>query len=128
MTRWECSDCDADPETLRQRGRCGGPIAADHPDARLDADGRVFVGVEDTCGGGVSMPGDLRCYSCPVAAAATVARSGLPAVYASTQGGIPLERLGIGVLSDGARLAVDAMGRAWAWREGIVRERARRKR
>jgi hypothetical protein len=123
VRRWECTDCDGDAETLRQRGRCGGPIASDLPGAQRDHDGRWYVLAEEACGYASAMPGDLRCYRCPVAMAADVGRSGLAQVYHAAHGGLPLSALGLTTISEGARQAVEHIEAAWDWRRGVERRR-----
>lgn len=88
-----------------------------HPVAVRDEDGRAFVPWSEVVGASGAL--ELRAYRCPVAMAREVNVSGLPSIYASTQGGLPVSALGAGVLSVGAADAVAEMRAAWAWREKV---------
>lgn len=61
----------------------------------------------------------MRLRACPVALARRVWASQLPAIYASTQGGLPIGALGVGVLSEGAAEMVSTIGAAWTWRRAV---------
>lgn len=88
-----------------------------HPAAQRDDAGRAFVPWSEVVGASGAL--DLRAYRCPVAQAREVNVSGLPALYASTQGGLPVSALGADVLSSGAVDAVAEMRAAWGWREKV---------
>ena len=113
---------------LEARGHCGGSLAG-YPGAQRDAVG-WYVEASETCGRAGSFgDGDLRLYSCPVALAGDVAVSGLPALYAASQGGLPAATLGHAAVSEGAAAGVNVLAMAWAWRRSVEHEveMARRK-
>ena len=56
--------------------------------------------------------GGRRCYSCPVAAAHQVARSGLLPVFRAVEAGGNVRALGVDVLSEGAVEACSVLAKA----------------
>lgn len=127
VRRWECSECEADPETHRIRGRCGGPLD-DYPGATRDRRGVWSIDAGEACGRAAAFSdGEMRLTACPVALGRMVSAA-LPALYAASQGGLSPEALGHGALTRGAVRAVGVLSEAWSWRRTVEAdaERARR--
>ena len=123
VRRWECDECEADPDTHRMRGRCGGPLDG-YPGALTDDRG-AYVEAHEACGHAAAFgDGTLRLYACPVAMGRMLPAS-LPALYAATQGGLSPEALGHTALTRGAVRAVGVIAEAWAWRRKIEDDHAR---
>lgn len=127
VRRWECEDCEADPSTHAMRGRCGGPLDG-YPGAMRDERGRWYIEAHEACGRAAAFgDGELRLYSCPIAAGRQLPAA-LPALYAASQGGLSPEALGHDALTRGATHAVNTLAQAWAWRRKVEddADRARR--
>ena len=130
--QWSCEDCARSARTHEARGRCGGPLAATLDGAAQDAEG-IYITADVACGatsiasfdgGPTALPwlDDARIRSCPIALAGDVWASALHAVADSTSGGVALPAVGVGELSEGARIAAGVILEARAWRTQVVTE------